>query len=487
MKFYYFHAIILCLSLLTFSPLKAQVTIGFESAPGKAALLQIKDQEADLKNVTCTKGGLILPRVELVNLTTLEPFMHPDTTPDYDIQKVLHVGLLVYNIASTSTLNPGLYFWTGDNWDIIKSSSKPKDSGDNSDISPNDGEAINLEDDIPTSYMDENATKLSNTYIVTPGTTVDIPIIKAYAVWKQLLNLDLNMNSDISAELLWQDEKNLIKSISLADGNKKEASEIRVTTNKEVEGNAVIAIKVGDNIRWSWHLWITRYDPNTNTSQKPFNERIFMDRNLGALSTTPGNITSLGTLYQWGRKDPLPGSAKITGNTDKELYSINNEIIDIFKKMPVQDSDNLANTIINPATLYTAQNDWYSNNKYSNNLWNSSTGTKTIYDPCPKGWRVPPAIDANKSVWDGLKPEDAMINPFENGKGYEWTTAGYYPAAGYRKADGTLEAVGSSGRYWSAEAASWGSAAFELLFYNFIHVRSNQAKVEANSVRCIKE
>lgn len=412
--------------------------------------------------------------------------MSPETTSDYEVQKTLHVGLLVYNIASTSTLSPGLYFWDGNNWNIIKSSSN---AGDDSDTSSGDNEAIDVEDDIPISYMNENATKLSNTYIVTPGTTVDVPVIKAYAVWKQLLNLDLdlNTNSDVSAELLWQDEKNLVKSVALADGNKKEASEIRVVTNKGIEGNAVIVVKVGGNIRWSWHLWITNYDPSIATSQRQFNNITFMDRNLGSLCTTPGNVTSLGTLYQWGRKDPLPGSSKTTSNTDKELYSINNDVVNIFKKEAVQDTDNLPNTIINPCTFYTAQNDWYSNDKYSNNLWNSSAGTKSTYDPCPKGWRVPPTIAINKSVWDGLKPEDATINPFENGTGFEWATAGYYPAAGYRKADGTLDAVGSTGRYWSAEAASWGSAAFELLFYNYVQTHSNQAKVEANSVRCIKE
>ena len=34
-----------------------------------------------------------------------------------------------------------------------------------------------------------------------------------------------------------------------------------------------------------------------------------MDRNLGATSATPGNVGSLGLLYQWGRKDPFLGSS----------------------------------------------------------------------------------------------------------------------------------------------------------------------------------
>ena len=38
-----------------------------------------------------------------------------------------------------------------------------------------------------------------------------------------------------------------------------------------------------------------------------------MDRNMGAISASPGNIGALGLLYQWGRKDPFLGSSSTGG------------------------------------------------------------------------------------------------------------------------------------------------------------------------------
>ena len=72
-------------------------------------------------------------------------------------------------------------------------------------------------------------------------------------------------------------------------------------------GNAVIAAKDADgNILWSWHIWVCKdYDPVAKAQTYYNNAGVMMDRNLGATSATPGNIASVGFLYQWGRKDPF--------------------------------------------------------------------------------------------------------------------------------------------------------------------------------------
>lgn len=95
----------------------AQVTIGMGEAPAKAALLQLKDQTADVSNVTSTKGGFLLPRVQLTNRSTLEPFIST-TDANYTQEKSLSTGLLVYNVneVANDSIYPGLYCWDGQKW-----------------------------------------------------------------------------------------------------------------------------------------------------------------------------------------------------------------------------------------------------------------------------------------------------------------------------------------------------------------------------------
>jgi hypothetical protein len=70
----------------------------------------------DASNVTSESGGLQLPRVQLQNTATMQPFIEPGD-PDYTLEfRLRHAGLLVYNITSNSTLEPGIYIWTGLQW-----------------------------------------------------------------------------------------------------------------------------------------------------------------------------------------------------------------------------------------------------------------------------------------------------------------------------------------------------------------------------------
>lgn len=79
-----------------------------------------------------------------------------------------------------------------------------------------------------------------------------------------------------------------------------------------LKGNAAIAAKDAEGtILWSWHIWLT-----DKPKDQAYNNGAgtMMDRNLGATSATPGDAGALGLLYQWGRKDPFPGSSSISEN-----------------------------------------------------------------------------------------------------------------------------------------------------------------------------
>lgn len=103
--------------LLTFGmTLSAQVTVGSEVDPEKAALLDIKSQEATtLGGVTSNKGGLLLPRVALENKGSLSPFLNASDA-DYQNQMKSHTGLMVYNLTNNAGLERGIYVWNGQQW-----------------------------------------------------------------------------------------------------------------------------------------------------------------------------------------------------------------------------------------------------------------------------------------------------------------------------------------------------------------------------------
>jgi hypothetical protein len=111
-----------------------------------------------------------------------------------------------------------------------------------------------------------------------------------------------------------------------------------------------------------------------------------MDRNLGATSATPGEVGALGLLYQWGRKDPFLGSSSISKNAyASSTITWPTGVISDFS------SGTIEYTIANPTTFVTYNDlngDWYftGSDSTDDTRWQSE---KTIYDPCPLGWRVP--------------------------------------------------------------------------------------------------
>jgi len=48
-----------------------------------------------------------------------------------------------------------------------------------------------------------------------------------------------------------------------------------------------------------------------------------MDRNLGAATVTTNTVSTLGLLYQWGRKDPFPGSSSTSDEEEPTIYNEN--------------------------------------------------------------------------------------------------------------------------------------------------------------------
>ena len=280
----------------------------------------------------------------------------------------------------------------------------------------------------------------------------------------------------------------LIKSVSSKNGNI-----YFDTATIFKEGNAVIAAKdASGKILWSWHIWFT----DQPKGQAYYNNAgTMMDRNLGATSATPSDVGALGLLYQWGRKDPFLGSSSISSSVEAKSTIT----------WPSNVSSNSSNGTIAYATshpttfiTYNRNNyDWYYTGTSStdNTRWTTSGTSKSIYDPCPAGWRVPDG--GSKGVWSKAKGSYSSF-----GNTYDSTNEGmdfsgifgdaatiWCPASGCRHGDvGSLSSVGSNGFYWSASPNSYN--AYYLYFYfltNVVDPSGINFRGEGGSVRCVRE
>ena len=246
--------------------------------------------------------------------------------------------------------------------------------------------------------------QITNCYVVPPGGRVHIPTDGVYKAWAQMDEFERTPipEGEVTAEVLWQDGIGVMteRSVKVMNAEKRDKAYIVVETGNKA-GNAVVAMKVNGEIYWSWHIWCTDYNPNLKEGQQELNGFVWMDRNLGATYNKyneEGGIKSKGFLYQWGRKDlfpPTKGWEKT--ESDEDLYNLAGEII-TFSKVPVEVFNNIPNSVHNSMSFYTSEESWYTNAKgtYRRNdlsLWNSKVGKKTIFDPCPDGWRVPVGKD----------------------------------------------------------------------------------------------
>ena len=347
--------------------------------------------------------------------------------------------------------------------------------------------------DVPANG-DLSAVESANSYIVSEAGAYKFAAVKG--------NSTESVGAVASAEVLWESfgtstrpsVGDLIKSVSYKDG-----SISFQTADTFKEGNAVIAAKDTEgNILWSWHIWLT----DQPQGQEYYNNAgTMMDRNLGATSATPGDVGALGLLYQWGRKDPFLGSSSISSDViakstitwpsavSSALNSAGNIII----------NGTIEYAISNPTTFISSKGssngDWYytGNSSTDNTRWTTSGNEKSVYDPCPSGWRVPDG--GSKGVWSKALGSSSS---FTQSLLYDSTYKGinfsgkfgsdqtiWYPASSDRGS--SLLEVGYYGYYWSASPYS--NCAYYLFFSGNGSVDpsdNDYFRDNGRSVRCLQ-
>ena len=283
----------------------------------------------------------------------------------------------------------------------------------------------------------------SNCYILAPGGVgINIPVSRA----NEAMPGSIGTTDELTAELLWTDNPAGMQSVS---GNANASiknikvlgrgatGRVQVIPGATKLGNAVVVVKVGGVVKWSWHIWVTNYNPNTlsnyllplaagdkeyvvpngyvgaiasGTTVIPdgYDPQTFgpgswsyapavMDRSIGCTEGSwealYSNYAPTGLFFQWGRKDPFTGSGSITQGSSTlaaPIYDAAGSQIS-FNNIS---GGGLAATIANPGALsynYKADDgSWgytVDSNPWAMYPWDSSAG-KSVYDPCPEGWMV---------------------------------------------------------------------------------------------------
>lgn len=334
------------------------------------------------------------------------------------------------------------------------------------------------------------------------------------------------------AGLLWQDTPGLITEAGLVDGK------VRFVVAEGVYGNAVVyAYGEGGNEQalWSWHIWVPEQQVESLPMITGFN---VMNMNLGATTAAAADVNAYGLSYQWGRKDPFTGMPTLTGTSStvaKPIYNIDGEEGEFDVVVTPQ---SVEFTIANPASFVapygTDYADWCStsddglwgnpngNYREQGSLKYENLGEKSMYDPCPAGWRVPPIMAFSKFTSTGAaimgdysktavadRNGDGVVDTNDYNYGYYMTLSGttttFFPAASrWYGAYGAFfgSYAGHSGVYWSnsvynstiSSQAESKMATACLNFMSptaagtcFVSANAGGARSDASSVRCVAD
>lgn len=288
-----------------------------------------------------------------------------------------------------------------------------------------------------------------------------------------------------NAVLVWSDGFFMFKDIHLDAG--KQNLVFTIDSNYMQQANAVLAVRDASNrIMWSWHIWVTERPVYTerHTLQDLFvgsNTYELMQCNLGWVDgkmvyynqrdltfrfTQAGSgktdelkVTQEGatfdykdvgsTYYQWGRKDPLVALKNWKSYEYKE-YRLHETGDPDYVYRYETGSTTIGNAIQHPNVFYTRTlgatdgADW--NGDHTTTLWNadanggtleSTTSVKTIYDPSPRGFKVP--MPRAFAIWVNGHKGDESTKGELNGRIYEDDVHNKYRV--YPKANGVGEEI----------------------------------------------
>lgn len=338
-------------------------------------------------------------------------------------------------------------------------------------------------------------------------------------------------NKPNGAKLVWADETGLVETTSLGISADGKFLQFRVPQDKIKTGNAIIAATKGGVVVWSWHLWFTEANVLNTTRVTNFQNvnYNFTNENLGwkytAWNTTkytaPRKVKvrvrqlvknganykestftitqdnylqreGYNTLYQFGRKDAFPG-------TDDNLEGS-------FVKNG-GDNMSIKNGIQNPNIFYVYGDKWggdrpplaytYYNLWSMNNTvisFNDNPVVKTIYDPCPAGFKMPASNAFTGFTTNGQNEGPKNVSGAWN---FGWdfnnkisnpNATLYFPAAGRRTdMEGSLILVGIYALYRVSTPSSYSNSSFLDFQNTYVRPYGASSRTHGGTVRPVAE
>ena len=278
---------------------------------------------------------------------------------------------------------------------------------------------------------------------------------------------------------------------------------ISFRTGTAIGGNALIGLfDAAGRCIWSWHIWHTNYDPWA-TAQTCASGYTFMDRNLGALTTSVSDPSLRGLYYQWGRPAPFLHPSSVTSTVPAAFISAAG--YEYYVHDPLLDGGSVSMTparaLAEPwaywSGLYAGDSndigDWVTPQNL--NLWGnasrsgsySTSSSKSIYDPCPPGWRVPAPAAFEQASFSrtGTSRNNVYYLRSRTGTSVTYPMGGYFTGHAFRD-NGTRVDVWTNapaqlnGRCLSTSTAFTVSA-------STINTAAYQQRDYALPVRCVAE
>ena len=345
------------------------------------------------------------------------------------------------------------------------------------------------------------------------------------------INVQNTSDPATKADIVWTDQSGIIEASSLGiEGSGTNAFvHFRVPQDKIKNGNAVIAVKNASGIvMWSWHLWFdhsdvlntiacTNYQGYTynftkqtlgfayrkweeSTYSKPRMARMKVEQTSAnggtkqsayvTITQNPRSVKEISsTLYQFGRKDAMPGVQTVSDGSFTPNGGDNMSIQNGIQHPEILYSDGTSWYYI-PPTGYTYYNLWSMDNTTYG--YNDNAVVKTIYDPCPAGFHMPASNAFTGFTTNGLS--SGLMN-VSGAWDYGWnfkaggssTATVYFPASGCRGSNGSLSNVGEYGIYLSAVPNSLHNDCHMYFYQTSISPQNYGYRSTGKSVRPVAE
>lgn len=231
-------------------------------------------------------------------------------------------------------------------------------------------------------WVNANKDYRANCYFINSSVSgIENKIYKFMATYKGNSTVE-NISGGARAAVIWETANTTMSDAAIsagiiipkawfANGN------IYFTVTPNCTGNAVIALyDNSDNILWSWHIWVPGVADETITPITVDGKVSLMQNNLGAVPSASDFRVKAGLYYQWGRKDPFAQRALALG--DNRMATVPADVFSVSSSYPSNHGED------HPTVFYSSIYGW----RYPSSSDEWSDAEKTIYDPCPYGWRV---------------------------------------------------------------------------------------------------